>query len=263
MTPEELQAQRVEEAAKKQVEEQEVLNQQKRQMQEALGEVLAPIQQALVDLQGKYQAIQESQIQAENKPTKTRDQEMDEMLGEINSDDKYEKLSNRQLVSIISSSLDSALTSSAKSVREGVIADMQPQVDKVSTLEKTTLQILAGIGVQRARDKHEDFDKHTDEIKEVLNKYPGMEFEDAYLLAKSQKAGATPPRGHIDSEKPTSNSAVPDLRPNPTAMTADNMEIIAQRGRDARSGETLKHGHAGFMELAEAAADKILLARDA
>jgi len=210
-----------------------------------------------VDLQGKYQALQESQIRLESKPSKTPEQDIDAMLDDMNNDDKYDKLSNRQLLDVISTSVDSALKSNAQTVRESVIADMQPQLDKVGTLEKTTLQIIAGLGVQKARNKHDDFDAHTEEIRDVLNKYPGMDYEDAYLLAKSQKAGATPPRGQIDTEKPQSTGAVPPGQPNPTAMTADNMEIIAQRGREARSGSQ-KHGKAGFMEIANAAADKIL-----
>ncbi len=261
MTPEELKKQRADEAVKKEQEAQAQLNQQKLQMQEALGEMLTPVTTALADLQGKYQALQKSQLQA-GKPDKSREQQMDDLLGELNDDDKYDKLSNKQMLDVISTSLDNALKANTESVRQSIAEDMKPAMDKVGTLEKATMQIIAGMGVKDARSKHKDFDEHLPEIKEVLNKYPGMDYSDAYLLAKSQKAGAVPPRGQIDTEKPQSTGAVPSGQPDPTPLTGDNMAIIAQRGRDARSGGQQKTGRAGFMELAEASADKILSAKE-
>ena len=186
---------------------------------------------------------------------------MDEMLNELNSDDKYDKLSNKQMLDVISTSLDSALEANAQSVRESIAEDMKPTLEKVGTIEKTTLQMIANIGVKDARSKHKDFDEHIPEITEVLNTYPGMDYNDAYLLAKSKKAGALPPRGQIDTEKPQSTGAVPPQDADPTAMTTDNMETMANRGKDSRSGRQL-HGKAGFMAIAEAAADKVLAAHD-
>lgn len=245
----------------KEQEEQAALNLQKKQMQETLGEMLTPITNALAELQGKYQGLQESQIQAAKAPVKTPEQEMDEMIREVNDDDRYEKLSNKQLLGVISTSLDSALKANAQSVRDGVMEDMKPQMEKVGVLENTTLKIIAGLGVQAARSEHKDFDEHTKEIKQVLAKYPGMDYNDAYLLAKSQKAGAVRPNDQIESEKPQSTGAVPPGQPNPTAMTTENMEIIASRGRDAQGGQKL-HGHVGFMALVEDAADKTLADRE-
>ncbi|KKK59537.1 hypothetical protein LCGC14_3033410, partial [marine sediment metagenome] len=109
--------------------------------------------------------------------------------------------------------------------------------------------MIANIGVKDARSKHKDFDEHIPEITEVLNTYPGMDYNDAYLLAKSKKAGALPPRGQIDTEKPQSTGAVPPGQPNPTALTTENMEAMANRGREARSGRQM-HGKAGFMAIA-------------
>ncbi len=186
---------------------------------------------------------------------------MDEMLNELNSDDKYDKLSNKQMLDVISTSLDSALKANAQSVRESIADDMKPTLEKVGTIEKTTLQMIANMGIKDARSKHPDFDKHIPEITEVLKKYPGMDYNDAYMLAKSQKAGALPPRGQIDTEKPQSTGAAPPQDADPTAMTTDNMEAMANRGKDSRSGRQL-HGKAGFMAIAEAAADKVLAAHD-
>lgn len=262
MTPEELKKQRADEAAQKeQVKKDEALNQQKKQMQEALGEVIAPITTALVDLQGKYQALQEQQIRAESKDKKTPEETMDAMLGDLNNDDKYDKLSNKQMLDVISSSVDGALKASAQSVRENIVEDMKPALEKIGTLEKTTLQMIASMGVKDARSKHKDFDEHIPEIKEILGKYPGMDYTDAYLLAKSQKAGDLPPKGQIDTEKPQSTGAVPPGNADPTQMTRDNMQEMAQRGKDSRSGRQL-HGKVGFMALADAAAEKILAAHE-
>ncbi len=186
---------------------------------------------------------------------------MDEMLNDLNSDDKYDKLSNKQMLDVISTSLDSALTANVQAVRDSIAEDMKPTFDKVGTLEKATMQIIASIGVKDARSEHKDFDEHLPEIKEVLTTYPGMDYNDAYLLAKSKKAGALPPRGQIDSEKPQSTGAVPPQDADPTAMTNNNMQAMAERGKDSRSGRQL-HGKAGFMALAEAAADKVLAAHD-
>ncbi len=186
---------------------------------------------------------------------------MDDMLNDLNDDDKYDKLSNKQMLDVISTSLDSALKANSQAVKESIVEDMKPTLDKVGTIEKTTLQIIAGLGVKDPRSKHKDFDEHLDEIKEVLTTYPGMDYGDAYLLAKSKKAGTTPPRGQIDTEKPQSNVTVPSGDPNPTQMTVENMQAISERGRDQRSGRQL-HGKAGFMAIADAAADKILAAHD-
>ena len=185
---------------------------------------------------------------------------MDDLLDELNDDDKYDKLSNKQMLGVISTSLDSALKANAQLVRDSIAEDMKPTFDKVGTLEKTTLQLIASMGVKDARSKHKDFDKYLPEMTAILKQYPGMEFTDAYLLAKSQKAGAVPPQDQIDTEKPQSTGTVLPGKPNPTAMTTDNMETMANRGREARSSQT--HGRAGFMAMAEAAADKVLSARD-
>ncbi len=241
--------------------EQEALNQQKLQLQQALGEVIEPIQTALVDLQGKYQVLQEQQAKSVEPPIKTAEQEMSEMLGDLDDDSRYDKLSNKQMLDVISTSLDSALKSNAHNVRESITDDIQPMVEKLGTLEKTTLQIIAGMGVKDARSKHSDFDEHVAEIKVVLNRYPGMDYNDAYLLAKSQKAGAVPPVDQIASEKPQSAGVIPPQGPSPTALTTDNMDTMAQRGKDSRSGRQM-HGRAGFMTIVKAAADKVLSARD-
>lgn len=242
-----------------QVAKEKEVSQQRLQLQQALAEVLEPVQTALVDLQGKYQTLLEKDIQS-SKSTVTPEEDIEQMVDDLNNDDRYEKLTNKQMLNVISTSLDAALKSNAQSVKEGVLADLKPTLEKVGTIEKSQMQLIANMGVQAASTKYKDFDEHIEGIKSVLKTYPGMDYGDAYLLAKSQKAGDVPPKDQIETEKPQSPGAVSPGQPNPTQLTDQNLDEMANRGREARSGKP--HGRVGFMQIAEAAADKILSARE-
>lgn len=197
---------------------------------------------------------------APSEPAPTQEEEMNKLLEAMTDDDKFDKLSNKQLVEVVSTAFDSALKANTVQVRDSVLEGIKPDMEKIGNLEQVTMKIIAGLGVQQARSQHKDFDEHSEEIKAVLEVYPGMDYTDAYLLAKSKKAGNTPPADHIDTEKPGSNATIPSTAPEPTAMSAENMRIIAERGREA-AGET-KHGVVAFRELCDAAVDKVLSARD-
>lgn len=254
------QAQQKQEKTPEQLEQQEAqANQAQEQLRNVMTEVLAPMQKSLTDLQEKYQSLA-TQRQEPVEPPLTPEEQMDKMIGNLGDEDKFDKLSNRQLVDVMSSAFDSALKTNATQVKDSVLEGLKPDLEKVGNLEKVTMKIMAGLGVQQARSQHKDFDEHIEEIKAVLETYPGMSYDDAYYLAKSHKAGSIPPASHIDTEKPGSTVAVPSNEPTPPDLSSNAMEIMAERGKESRA-ET-KHGIVQFRELCEAAAEKVLSARD-
>lgn len=239
--------------------QQEQVTQAQEQMRKAMSEVLAPVQASLVDLQGKYQVLSDAS-KAPVEPAPTQGEELNKLLETMNDDDKFDKLSNKQMIDVMSSAFDSALKANTVHVRESVLEGLKPDIEKIGNLEQVTMKIIAGLGVQQARSQHKDFDEHSEEISAVLKVYPGMDYNDAYLLAKSKKAGTVPPANHINTEKPGSSATVPSTTPSPTPMSADNMQIMAGRGKET-SGET-KHGVVAFRDFCEDAVEKVLSARD-
>jgi len=91
-----------------------------------------------------------------------------------------------------------------------------------------------------------------------MGENPGLTFERAYLLAKSEVAGNVANRAQIETEKPTDSTwSAPATQggaiPNQTAL-----QTMADRGRDSREEAAMtKSGTIGIRNIIQAAVSKI------
>lgn len=172
--------------------------------------------------------------------------------------DKLDRLSNKQLVDVLSGAVETALNAHSAQLKSELADASGGSKTEIEGLQKAVMSIVAGLSVQEARAKYPDFDKYKDGIADVVKQYPGINFDDAYLVAKSRAAGKVAPKGHTETEKPSS-FGTPTVGPVDGAMPgADDMETIAKRGRTARGTESTKSGLLGFRALVDAGADKAL-----
>jgi hypothetical protein len=123
------------------------------------------------------------------------------------------------------------------------------------------MSVVAGLGLSEARKKFSDFDDYRQDIGGILEKYPNMDFEDAYIMAKSKRAGTVPPRSQTETERPAASATVPTRgRAGNSMPTDDEFAVIAARGRQAasRDAEQKVAGIVGFRNLVDAAVDRLL-----
>lgn len=173
------------------------------------------------------------------------------------TDDKYENLSKKQLVDIICSAVDTAIDGQKKSSLSDVEKLMRPNIEKVGQIEKALMTVVAGLGLQETKKKFTDFDEHKEQVIEVMKKYPGIDYEDAYIIAKGKKAGV--PRVVADTERPDDYGTPPSNQNSKSDMTDDAFAVIANRGREARGASKISEsGVVGFRGIVEAALDKVL-----
>lgn len=150
------------------------------------------------------------------------------------SDDKYEDMSKKQIVDIISSAVETALDTQANNLRTEFSNTAAPGTDRMKAIEQTVMGVVAKLASDESRAKHNDFDAHAPAIAKIMGEIPNIGFEDAYLIAKSRAAGTVPPQTQIDTEKPASYADVQNpggVLPNQTTL-----QTIADRGNAARDG---------------------------
>jgi hypothetical protein len=180
------------------------------------------------------------------------------------SDDRYEQLTNKQLIDVITKSVDRAIGNQKSSALHLIDNSLKSDRERVAKLEVATMRILAGLGVSEARRKFNDFDRYSDKIGNVMQKYPGIDFEDAYHLVKSKEASRVPSNDMMETEKPDSfASSRSDVRRSsvekPAAVDeSDEMSIISNRGRSREQSKVNESGIVGFRSLLDDAIDEVL-----
>jgi hypothetical protein len=154
--------------------------------------------------------------------------------------DKYEHLTNKQLVTLISNTMDKALKAQQDAVTENIFKSLEPSQKKLNDIEKITAKMIANMGLNEARSKYGDFDNHRDVIGGILQQYPNMNFEDAYLLAKSKAPGKVPPKSAMETERPNIGLSLPS-------------QAASRQGSSSSSS-----GVTGFRDMLDAVLDSIV-----
>ncbi len=229
---------------------------------EELTKLLSPLVETVAQLKADKEQVALNQAEAQEAAQQAKlnkDADIAGMLEEANlsetgGDDKYENLSKRQLVEVLTGAMETALEANATKIKVDIAKSLSEDNKKVDVIEKTVMAILGKMGVAESRGKHEDFDDHKDAISNIMGEIPGITFERAYLLAKSEKAGELPPKGQIDTEKPDNQTWSPQggALPNQNAL-----QTIADRGRLSREDSTAtKNGTVGIRNIIDAGVNK-------
>jgi hypothetical protein len=201
----------------------------------------------------KQDAERAAQLANESDISKMLEGMGDDATGE----DKYDKLSNRQLIDVIAKAVETAMAANAAKIKDEIGQTAAPSGEKVAALEKAVMGIYGTMMVQEARGKYEDFDKYQNEISKIMGETPSLSFEQAYLIAKGQAAGKVPAKKETDSEKPADFGTLPQ-GPGAIVPNASAMQTMADRGRAAREGGPAKSGIVGFREILSAGIDEAM-----
>ncbi len=126
------------------------------------------------------------------------------LLSNKDKDDKLEDLSNKEVLEIVADAFDTAIDANTKIAVSEMSKPLDDINSKLNNLQKYLLQKEAATGVEAAKAKFGDFDDYKEGVSKVLEMYPGIAIEDAYVLAKADKAKDVPPKGEMESEKPIS-----------------------------------------------------------
>lgn len=269
MTPEELKKQEeaaaaAAEASSKPVEQKPV--DQAALLSAALQQALQPLQASIASLQQQQQQLgidQARKLEADKKAQLDKQSSLSELLADLDeeevvtTEDKLEKMSKRQLVDVLVNATETAIAANNERVKAELGTGSKAIEEKLGGLEKALMTIVARMGVDQARKQFTDFDQHTEAVAAVMAKYPGMDFQDAYVLAKGLKAGQTPPAKVAETEKP--DNFVTAMQPRrEAAVGEDAYAIVAARGKANRSQSAgvPTGGLAGFREILRDAIDK-------
>ncbi len=168
-------------------------------------------------------------------------------LPNIDPEDKYENLSKKQIVDVICDVVEDALRKQQEYVKKDISESLQPELKKLSNVEQLAMKLVASMGVNDARSKFNDFDAFREPIGRIIDKYPNMSFEDAYLLAKSKSATKVPPAKMMETEKPVNTTAVPGM------SFSDRQD---DRRNEINSGSA--NGVLGFRQAVFSAIDKLI-----
>jgi len=219
-----------------------------------LQETLGPIAQQLQEVKAELDAVKEAK---QEEPAKS---DPKDLLG-LNDldDDKFEDLSNKQILTAVCDAFDAALRASNTNLKAEVVKDITPALEKVNKIEQVAYSLVAQKDVETARSKYSDFDDYKEDIVKVMQQYPVLSYEDAYVLAKAKSPG----RQQVETERPMSHQAAPAVVPsNEPGVPQDAYAIMAQRGRNANagSGTTIvgRHGIVGFRDTLNHALSSVL-----
>lgn len=208
---------------------------------DALVKLLAPLTETVAQLKADKEQESASQAEAQELAQQAKlnkDADISGMLDDVNlsdaGDDKYENLSKRQLVDLLSGAMETALEANATKIKGDIAKTISADTKKVDNIEKTLMAILGKMGVDESRGKHSDFDEYKGEISKIMGEVPGISFERAYLLAKSEKAGELPPKNQIDAEKPDNNIWSPEAPQGGALPNQGTLQQIADRGSESR-----------------------------
>lgn len=233
--------------------------------EEAMQKLLAPMQETIAQLKADKEAAAAEQLakaEAARRAQVNKEADIQTMLGNVDtggtSDDAYENMSKRQLVEIIAGAVETAMEANATKIKNDIGQSLAPSNDKMAVMEKAVMGILGNLGVQEARGKHDDFDDYQEDISKIMGNNPGLTFERAYLLAKSERAGNTATRSQIDSEKPSDSAWAPEASQGGTIPNQTALQAIADRGKEARDNAAVtKSGTVGIRNIIAAGVAKV------
>jgi CRISPR/Cas system CSM-associated protein Csm2 small subunit len=165
--------------------------------------------------------------------------------------DEESPLSQKELASVIAEAVGRSVEASTKLTEVSMDKKLAESNAQIVGLQKVMVDLLGSMSVEKARGKHEDFDKYSDGAREVLRTHPSLSPEEAYLLHKAKEASKVPDE-KVQSEKPN----------EPPAWTPDRPFSTERRERESFD-DGASHGNKrrNFRQQLSAAIDEHLSRR--
>lgn len=174
-----------------------------------------------------------------------------EKPGEVNLDE----LSNTDMSKVMAESVENYVND----IREESAAEQRKQLDALNQkLDETQNALLTLSAQQRVKDvasKHKDFETYRPAMQELSQKYPQMEMNDLYKLAKADHLIKSPGRATVETEKPESSSQFPNWEPvhMRDPETGDKTKSVGPSTTALRSG-----GRKDFLGIVGEAASRFV-----
>ncbi len=196
------------------------------------------------------------EVEAKEKQELEANADLKKLLDEVEpeEDKGYESLNNKEMIEVLSTALNSSLDARMKGLSGNFEDKLKVLVDSGDQTKKAVLSLIAKMNVDATVSSHDDFNDYREEIAGVMKKYPGIEIEDAYKLAKFEKVSKLPPKKELVSERPDRS-----MLPLNTSLGHDERGKI-ERGNEYKSQ---KRGLADFRDFTDVALDKVLAKRNA
>jgi hypothetical protein len=119
-------------------------------------------------------------------------------------------LNNVEMLNIIAETVDSAISAERTDASNQMDKNYQGLDNKFDQVVKYLQNQSVSNERRTMQETHKDFDKLTPQISLVLEKYPGMNYQDAYSLAKASELDTQMSNKHIETEKGDAPSAAQD-----------------------------------------------------
>jgi len=179
-------------------------------------------------------------VEQTNKGNQADDDDDDDNVSLSEKD--LDGMSRSELVSHIVSSVDKKLKGPLKAI-----------IDKMDDTSISSQKATVKGAIKEAQDKHDDFNEFVPEMKELGGKYPHLEIEDLYLLAKgnnpektkelsdkkseADKENKQPAFGGLMATSGTKTTKTDKMNKNEAANSAWD-DVMSEVPEEAYSGET-------------------------
>ena len=158
-------------------------------------------------------------------------------------------LTPSELLSIVGDAFEQAIDAKATLAIQSGDEKVSQLHDKLTKIENYLISKEASEGVRSARSKFKDFDDYKEDISKLFEQYPGISPTDAYVLAKSRKAGDVPPKSQMDSERPDN------------AVTRTEQFSTVKRNVDSSNDDSAVKTRRQLRELISSGVEKAIAAR--
>ena len=204
------------------------------------------------NLEQKKQQEEQAKLEAAEAAKLAGDADLRKLLSMPDSD-KYDSLTNKDLIDLFTTSLETALDARQKQQNKVLENRLQDLTGEISKTQQAVMQVATTIDVKDVQKQYTDFDEYQKEAATIMQEIPNISVKDAYLLAKSRKASTTVNQQNVDRERPDTT-----VRRSPTDVTVQSEERLEQSRN--RASER-KVGVAGVRDIIDAGLDKILSQR--
>lgn len=157
-----------------------------------------------------------------------------------------EDLTNADMLNIIADAVETSQKASFDSgIKEYVKAfgtEISSVKEMIGGMQQTMIKQAAHTNVANVRAKHKDLNDYKEDINVLLEKTPGLELEDAYILAKAKKHNGIPDKKIVETERPNAHMTNTEQRP------------VSERQRQAPKVS----GTRAFRQILQAGVDKII-----
>ena len=145
-----------------------------------------------------------------------------------------EDLTNAELLTIVGEAVETSMAANMEQSMQKHVKDFGTAMvtlnDKINGVQSTMLKQAAHSNVSTLKAKYPDLNDYTADINAQLEATPGIELEDAYILAKAKKNNGLPDKKRVESERP--NRAITH---NESSANVDDSHRQPPRKRGVRS----------------------------